>query len=87
MGDLDKFLRGGIDSFRRAAAVNGIVNGSLNVDEGAGDEQLILDSQASVSVPTDDSRFVATSAPALGGINPLYIIAGAGLIAFVALRR
>ncbi len=85
MDELTKFLNGGITSFRRAAAVNGIVNGTYNI-EGAGDERIQLDDTTSVSDPTDDDRFVARSTPGLGGINPLYIVGGA-IVAVLLLRK
>ena len=86
MDELTKFLNGGITSFRRAAAVNGIVNGSYDIDEGAGNERLQLDDRRSVSGPTDDDRFVATT-PALGGINPIYLAGGGVILAYLLLRK
>ncbi len=85
MNEFEKLLAGGLDVLTKATAVNNIVNNN----EGAGNEQIRLDTMPSVSVPTDDAQFVATPAPApaLGGINPLYIVGGIALIAFVALRR
>ncbi len=90
MKEFEKLLRDGLKGFQDATQINGILTGTGNTNgtnEGAGNERLQLDDQVSISVPTDDARFVATPAPALGGLNPLWIVGGLGLVAVLAFRR
>lgn len=95
--EFENFFTGGLATVGFANYIKGLGK-APNTQEGAGDESQQYGGYlpasyapgtkgAQPNIGADAFAPPATAPPALGGINPLYILGGVGLIAVLALRR